>query len=126
MKVHTELQPLLAGHPGLLHRMRFLDMRFDVRSSDEHVHVHVAEGRASATLAGQGGGAAYPVAFTIAASGDAWFSFAEPDPRPGYHDLIAMIEAKHATFTGDGLSFFRNLFLVRAIVSALFRGDPKW
>jgi hypothetical protein len=62
----------------------------------------------------------------LSAPAEAWEEFARDQPRPGYHDILGLVEAGHATFEGDGLSFFRNLFLVKGILSAVFRGEARW
>ena len=58
--------------------------------------------------------------FTISADAAAWAEFAQPMPRPGHHDVIAMVETGHATIEGDLLPFFQNLLLVKAALAAAF------
>lgn len=59
-------------------------------------------------------------AFTISAPDEAWEEFSRPLPRPGFHDLFAMIEGGHANVEGDMLPFFRHQFLVKAALASLF------
>ena len=122
--MRTDIQPILAKHPGLLHRMRFASLRFDIGSSDERLHVEVEGERVSAAMVPQGA-AAGSCEFLIEASQSAWAEFSKPVPPPGYNDILALFESGHARFTGEGLGFYRNLFLVKGIVSAVFRGDAR-
>ena len=123
--MRSDIQPILAQHPGLLHRMRFVSMRFELRSSQQRLQVAVDQGQASAGAVPADGVIA-DCDFVLQAPQAAWDAFSQPVPAPGYHDLIALIESGHAQFSGEGLAFFRNLFLVKGIVSAVFRGDARW
>jgi hypothetical protein len=123
--VHTDIQPILARHPGLVHRMRFVNMQFELRSSADRLAVRVQDGRASVERIADG--APTPACeFVLDAPAAAWAAFAQPTPAPGYHDVIALIEARHAQLHGEPLGFFRNLFLVKGIVAAVFSGDARW
>ncbi|MBG9389344.1 hypothetical protein [Caenimonas aquaedulcis] len=123
--MRTDLQPILARHPGLLRRMRFVQLRFELRSSDERLRVDVSDERVAATVVPAG--VDIPASeFVLQAPEAAWREFSKPLPAPGYNDILALLEAGHARFTGQGLGFYRNLFLVKAIVSAVFRGDARW
>ena len=122
--MRTDIHPLLAKHPGLVRRMRFVNLRFELRSSDERLHIQVGKDRVMASVAA-GDSAAQPE-FVLEAPQFAWAEFSKPMPAPGFNDILALLESGHARFTGDGLGFYRNLFLVKAIVSAVFRGDARW
>lgn len=123
--MRTDIHPILAKHPGLLHRMRFVSMRFEIRCSDERLHVEVDGGRVSASAV-PAGAESPALEFVLEAPQSAWAEFSQPMPAPGYHDIVALIESGRARFIGEGLGFFRNLFLVKGIVSAVFRGDARW
>jgi pimeloyl-ACP methyl ester carboxylesterase len=122
----TEIQSVLAGHPGLMHRARLVRMRFELRASSARVQVAV-DGpniRATPAQAGDGAGVSKPE-FTIEAADEAWQEFAKPLPAPGYHDLLALLGAGNARFEGDGLPFYTHLFLVKGLVDAVFRGEVR-
>ncbi|MBU1361359.1 MAG: hypothetical protein KKC79_21105 [Gammaproteobacteria bacterium] len=122
--MHTDIAPLLEAHRGLWHRARFVAMRFDVAAGDERVRVHVDDQQVRVEPLPSG--TSEPSDFVLAGSAEAWAEYARDLPRPGYQDILAMLESNHASFDGDGLCFFRNLFLVKGIVATLFRGDPRW
>jgi hypothetical protein len=122
--LRTDIHPILAKHPGLLRRVRFIDLQFEVRSSAERLHVRVAGERVSASALRPGAPAA--AEFVLEAPESAWAEFSKPLPAPGYNDILALLESGNARFTGEGLGFYRNLFLVKGIVSAVFRGDAGW
>jgi hypothetical protein len=65
-------------------------------------------------------------AFTLRANDAAWQEFSSAELKPDYHDVIAMIESGHATISGDLLPFFRNLFFIKGVLAASFRGDAAW
>ena len=123
--MRTDIQPILAKHPGLLRRMRFAELRFEIRSSDERLRVEVRHERVSARLA-DAGAASDGCEFVLEAPQSAWAEFSKPMPPPGHNDILALLESGNATFSGAGIGFYRNLFLVKAIGSAVFRGDARW
>ena len=123
--MRTDIAAVLAKHPGLVHRMRFVRLSFEIRSSSDRLHVEVDGSRVTARRI-TGVEPSPPAEFVIEAPESAWAAFSRPQPRPGLHDVIPMIETRHAQLSGEGLGFFRNQFLVRAIVSAVFTGDARW
>jgi hypothetical protein len=107
----------LRSQPALMHRIAFAHFDFDVVSSEERRRIGVRPGRVDFRSDGEPG-------FTISAQHAAWAEFAKPRPRPGYNDVVAMIESGHAEFQGDALVFFRHLFFVKGVVGTIFKGDP--
>jgi hypothetical protein len=123
--LHSNVAEAFARHPMLARRARLLDLAFDLFVGEEGFRFRVTQGAVS--LAPHASGeAASPAAFSIRASESAWREFADPARRPGYHDVIALVECGHATVTGDLLPFFRNLFVVKGLVSAGLRGEVAW
>ena len=123
--MRTDIQPILARHPGLLHRMRFVDLRFEIHCAHDRLHVAVVDEQVTAVVASAEHSTAASE-FVLQAPEAAWKEFSQQMPAPGYNDILALLEAGHARFSGQGLGFYRNLFLVKAIVSAVFRGDARW
>lgn len=120
-----EIIKALDKNPALMRRSRFVHLRFAVASGDEHRLVTVSGGAVSVHPL-QPGDADGP-AFTIAASPAAWGEFSRPEPRPGFHDLIAMAESGNGEIHGDDLlPFFGNLLLVKGVVAAMFKGEASW
>jgi hypothetical protein len=121
--LRTDLEPILARHPGLLHRARFAHFAFELRCSGERLHVAVDGTHIEARAITQDSSACD---FMLEAESPAWAEFSQTMPRPGFHDIVALIESGQARFSGDGLAFFGNLFLVKGIISAVFRGEARW
>lgn len=109
---------VLRSQPALMQRVAFASFDFDVVASARRYPVSVHSGRVEVRSGGQPD-------FTITATDQAWAAFAGPQPRPGYNDVVAMIEAGNAQFDGDALPFFRHLFFVKGVVGAIFRGDAR-
>ncbi len=109
----------LDQYPVLQQHAQWLDLRFAVGSSADRCVVRVRGGELSVAT-----GSAADADFTIAAAADAWAEFAARVPRPGFQDVVAMIECGHAQLTGNALPLFQNLFLVKALIAALFGKEP--
>lgn len=122
--MRTDIAPILAAHPGLWHRARFARLHFEIASSGERLRVRVDGQQVLAGAPRDDGDEACD--FVLSAPAQAWDQFARTMPAPGFHDILAMIETGNARFSGDGLPFFRNLFVVKGIVSAVFRGEARW
>ena len=122
--MRTDIAPLLTAHPGLLHRFRFVRMRFEIESSGERVRVHVDGPQVRVEQVS--GEDREPCDFVLSAAATAWEEFKREFPRPGFNDILALVESGNASFSGDGLPFFRNLFVVKGILSAVMRGDARW
>lgn len=107
---------LLTSHPALMQRIAFASFDFDVVASDRRYPITVRAGRVEL----RSGAAAD---FIVKSTDEAWTEFAKSNPKPGYNDVVALIESGHAQLEGDALPFFRHLFFVKAAVAAIFRGD---
>ncbi|MGI4813751.1 MAG: hypothetical protein ACRYG5_18560 [Janthinobacterium lividum] len=121
---------ILQRNPVLMRKARFLNLVFDLGVGPQPYRVVIDRGAvhiAPRNAASAGANAdAIPATFAIDAAASVWQEFAGPERKPQYHDLIAMIESGHATITGDLLPFFRNLFFIKGIMAAAFRGDASW
>jgi hypothetical protein len=122
--VHTDIVPILSAHPGLWHRARFVRLDFELASSGDRVRVRVDGQDVRVEPVAQGDDGERD--FVLSAPASSWEEFKRDMPRPGFNDIIALVESGNATFSGEGLPFFRNLFLVKGIVSAVMRGDARW
>ncbi|MDB5999489.1 MAG: hypothetical protein JWP52_1188 [Rhizobacter sp.] len=123
--VNTNVIEVLQRNPALLHKARLLQLIFDVFVDTQCHRVSIGQGTVSMAPHPAGAPDGW-AAFTIRASQPVWDAFASPERRPQYHDLIAMVESGHATVSGDLLPFFRNLFVVKGVLAAAFRGDASW
>lgn len=64
------------------------------------------------------------VDFTISAPAEEWQEFWRPVPKPGSHDLFAMLKRKVLTLEGDMHLFMSNLFYFKGVF-ALMREEES-
>lgn len=119
MIIHEDALSKVKQAPALMRHIAFARFDFDVMSSGDVHRIAVAPGE----IVFRPRGGRLPD-FTIKADAQAWSEFARPAPRPGFNDVVALIESGHAEITGDTLPFFRHLFFVKGVLAALFKGDP--
>ncbi len=55
--------------------------------------------------------------FALRASPGEWAQFWEPAPRPGHHDLFALLRRKQLRIEGDIHPFMSNLFYFKALLA---------
>ena len=55
--------------------------------------------------------------FALRASEAEWSQFWEPAPRPGHHDLFALLRRKQLRIEGDVHPFMSNLFYFKALLA---------
>ena len=55
------------------------------------------------------------VDFTISAPAEEWQAFWQPVPKPGSHDLLAMLKRRVLTLEGNMHLFMSNLFYFKAV-----------
>lgn len=65
------------------------------------------------------------VDFTISAAADEWQAFWQPVPKPGSHDLFAMLKRRVLTLEGDMHLFMSNLFYFKAIFALPREGKDQ-
>lgn len=118
--IHHDALSKIMQAPALMRYAAFARFDFDVLSSGKRVRITIEPGRIGFRAEGE----TRPPDFTIKASEAAWSEFARSVPRPGFNDVVALIESGHAEIEGDTLPFFRHLFFVKGVIAALFKGDP--
>lgn len=112
MPLLTEIP--LARYPVLARHAQFADFSFALEAPGER---KVAQVRGGQALWSHDADA--PCTFTFRASAAAWQEFSRPLPRPGFHDLFALVEGGHAHASGNLLPFFRHLMLVKLVAAAM-------
>jgi hypothetical protein len=55
--------------------------------------------------------------FALRASAPEWTAFWQPAPRPGHHDLFALLRRKQLRLEGDVYPFMCNLFYFKALLA---------
>jgi hypothetical protein len=106
----------------LVHRGRFLDVTFLIEVGDTPYLVRIHRGRVEQVDKG-------PLVmprwtFALRASEEAWAAFWSSAPRPGFHDLIAMMKMRALRIEGDQHPFMANLRYFKDLL-ALPRRETK-
>ena len=81
--------------------------RFDVRNGELASLTHVAQGADTDAV------------FTLTIDPKSWEAFGTQTPPPGYHDISAMIEHRHARLSGDYLPWLANMTFVKGLIRHL-------
>jgi hypothetical protein len=105
--------------PLLVHRGRFIDTRFLLSVGDRDWLIRILDGRVIDIAEGPFVMPRYT--FALRASAADWDAFWSPAPRPGYHDLFALIRFKRLAVEGDMHSFMANLFYFKGLLAKLRR-----
>lgn len=103
----------------LVHRGRLLNTRFLLGVGEEQWLVRILEGRVAEMTRGPFVMPRWT--FALRASAADWDAFWSPNPRPGYHDLFALIRFKRLAVEGDMHPFMANLFYFKALLAKLRR-----
>ena len=94
---------------------RFLSVDFLLGIGNDFFHVLIDKGRVIEVV--EGPVLMRPYKFSIRASSDAWTEFWKPFPKPGYHDLFAMVKDGNATIEGDLKLFLTHLRYIKEILA---------
>jgi hypothetical protein len=107
IQAFASIPALLDQTPALIARGRFLDCECLLGPKESPFHVSIRQGQiVDLTPA--------PVLmrswrFSFRASATAWAEYWQPAPRPGWHDLLALIKRGEAVLEGDLHPFMTNL-----------------
>ena len=99
----------------LVHRGRFLDVSFLLEEGEAAYLVRILRGRVEAV--DKGPFVMPRWTFALRASQDAWATFWQPVPPPGFHDLIAMLKTRALKLEGDQHPFFANLLYFKELLA---------
>ena len=107
LNVIEKLASLASADAWLVHRGRYLDTTFLLGVGADTYLVRIHRGRVEAIERG-------PLVmprwtFALRGASEAWATFWQPLPPPGFHDLIAMIKTRALALEGDQYPFFANL-----------------
>jgi hypothetical protein len=105
--VLEDLPALANADPWLIDRGRFLDVTFLCGVGPACYLIHIHRGRLEAVEKGPFVQPRWT--FALSASEAAWRAFWRPVPRPGFHDLIAMLKTGELSLEGDQFAFMANL-----------------
>jgi pimeloyl-ACP methyl ester carboxylesterase len=103
------------ANDALVRRGRYLSARFLVGIGDVEWLVSVHEGRIERVE--RGPFLMREWAFSIRGAAEAWRRHWEPEPAPGYHDLLAMARHRHVRIEGDLRPLMANLRWVKDVLA---------
>lgn len=104
----------------LIWRGRHLNTVFLLGIGDRHYVVKIEQGRLGPVR--RGPFVMEDWSFALRASPQAWAEFCMPLPRPGFHDLMAMLKLRHLVIEGDLYPLMSNLLYFKEVL-ALLRQD---
>ena len=107
----------------LVHRGRFLDVAFLLQVGDTPYLVRIHRGRVESLDRGPFVQPRWT--FALRASEDAWSTFWQPLPPPGFHDLIAMIKTRALVLEGDQYPFMANLRYFKDLLALPRAAAPR-
>lgn len=97
-------------------RGRYVSTTLLIDAGDERALVTISEGRVTSVV-----DAATRVMpgwrFALRAPADEWAAFWEPLPKPGSHDLFALLRRKQLRVEGDLHPFMSNLLYFKALLA---------
>jgi hypothetical protein len=112
-----QLQERANANARLVHRGRFVDTRFLLAVGDDNFLIHVHGGRIEKI---EKGPFVMPRwTFALRASREDWEQFWQPLPKPGFHDLMALVKFRRLRVEGDQHPFMANLLYFKGVMESL-------
>ncbi|MEC9345315.1 MAG: hypothetical protein VYB54_03745 [Pseudomonadota bacterium] len=110
------LADVVNGDGGLVHRGRHVDLEWLWQVDAVPYHVRIQHGLVVELVRG-------PVLmrshrFAVRGPADSWERFWAPMPRPGFHDLFAMMKTGRASIDGDLQPLMANLRYFKEVLAA--------
>ena len=112
----ARLPDLVNANDALVRRGRFLSTSFIVGIGDTDWLVEIDHGKIGAVIADPP--LMTSAQFTIRASESAWSAFWHHLPRPGFHDIFAMMKSGAAVIEGDFHPLMANLRYFKELLAA--------
>ena len=114
------LPELINGDAWLIHLGRFLDVTLMLAVGKEQFLIRIREDQIESV---ERGPFVMPQwTFALRASAQAWRSFWDPSPPPGYHDLVAMMKFKRLELDGDPYPFMTHIRYFKDLLGSLRAG----
>jgi hypothetical protein len=100
----------------LIAQGRLVRVKMLVEAGDQAAVVTIADG--AVTVIANANELVMPAwTFALRASAQEWAEFWQPAPRPGHHDLFALLRRKQLRLEGDIHPFMSNLFYFKALLA---------
>lgn len=111
-----QLPCLVNDDDRLVRQGRYVTTTFLFQADEEQWLVHIDKGRVDVET----GPFVMPRwTFALRASAQTWQAFWSPAPRPGFHDIMAMIRFKTLTAEGDLYPLMSNLLWFKEVLGRL-------
>lgn len=101
----------------IVRRGQYLDIVFLVQVGQQNWIVTIDKGRVASVAPERL--AITPWAFALRASQETWAAFWEHTPKPGFHDLMALVKGRHLKVEGDVKTFMANLRYIKDVLGSL-------
>ena len=104
----------------LVWRGRHVSTSFLLQVDHAEYVIQILAGRIAAVKKGP-----FPIAdwvFALRASEAAWAEFSQPIPKPGFHDVMAMLKLKHLKMEGDLYPLMSHLLYFKDVLASV-RGE---
>ncbi|MDE1568327.1 hypothetical protein [Aquabacter sediminis] len=111
------LPALVEADPVLVRRGRFVDTTFLIEIGETAFLVEVQGGRIASVRRGPFVMPSWT--FALRAPAEAWASFFQPLPPPGFNDLFAMLKRRVLKIEGDLHVFMANLLYFKGVLATL-------
>lgn len=115
------LPELVDADPVLVRRGRFIDTTFLLEIGDTSFLVDVRGGRVACVRRGPFVMPSWT--FALRAPAEAWATFFQTVPPPGFNDLFAMLKRRVLKIEGDLHVFMANLLYFKGILATLRTGE---
>jgi hypothetical protein len=117
--VIEELRERVNSNDWLVHRGRFVETTFMLERGSVPYLIHIHAGRIETIYKGP---FALPQwTFALRASDESWDEFWQAQPKPGFHDLMAMIKFRTLKLEGQPQPFIANLLYFKDVLASLRR-----
>lgn len=118
------LEQLVNADPRLVWRGRYVHTTFLVEIGDDAWLVRIEAGRVAEVKRGPFVLPSW--VFALRAPREAWAEFWRPHPRPGSHDLFALLKRRVLRIEGDLQPFMANLLYFKDVMATLrSREEPR-
>lgn len=105
------------GNERLVHRGRHVDARLLIDLTDEHWLIDIRAGRIVSVRRGPFVMPSWT--FALRAPRAEWERYWQPRPRPGSHDLFAMLKRRVLRIEGNLHPFMANLLYFKEVLASL-------
>jgi hypothetical protein len=116
MNLTDRLRSLYTLDDRTVHRGRYVNTTLLIDAGAEQALVTISAGTVTSVV-----DAATRVMpgwrFALRAPADEWAAFWEPVPKPGSHDLFALLRRKQLRVDGDPYPFMSNLLYFKALLA---------